>query len=291
MVATPGYNPYLTTETNGTFNAQSKGLVQGDVYPDPAIQYKRAGGVLASTETLCMYGGCGIYIDIPGNPILPSNSAPNPVLGATVGRATALTGSKALLGFSVSQGAYAAITSPQSPVGLVGSYGQVMYYRLGSGARIIVACSPNLVNLYGEPINTQVSWDYTNQQLEPYTSTTVSSGTYNSTTGAVSITTAAAHGLNPGDTFELSSLTGTGGYASLDGEWTATSGTTGTTLNFTGPTGLGSTTLTGGTVGSGGALDVDVLEVQATNCMTVNYNSGSNTAAWNFNGSCAVILI
>ena len=51
----------------------------------------------------------------------------------------------------------------------------------------------------------------------------------------------------PGDTFELSSVTGTGSYANLDGEWTATAGTTGTTLNFTAATGL-TLTITGGTV-------------------------------------------
>lgn len=286
MAVQPGYNPFIQTSAQGTFNVQSKGLVQGDVYPDPAIRNKRFGGVLSVNETLCMYGGVGIYIDIPGvagGPAIP--------LGPTVGRATALSGGATpLAGFSVFEGAYAGVNSPQSPVQLVGSYGQVMGYRLGSGARIVVACSPNLINLAGDPISSQVSWDFVNQQLEPYTSTTISSGTYNGTTGAVSMVTAAAHGLNPGDTFEISGMTGTGSFANLNGEWTATAGTTGTTLNFVAATGL-TLTITGGTLGSGGALACKVLEVQNTNCMVVEYNSTSNTAQWGFNGACAVIVI
>jgi uncharacterized membrane protein len=78
-------------------------------------------------------------------------------------------------------------------------------------------------------------------------STTISSGTYTSGTGAVSLTTAASHGLSPGDTFTLASVTGTGSYAALDGTFVAGSGTTGTTLDFTTVTGL-TMTISGGDV-------------------------------------------
>lgn len=71
--------------------------------------------------------------------------------------------------------------------------------------------------------------------------------TYNSGTGAVSLNMSGAHGFNVGDSFTVTAITGTGGFASLNGTWTATVGTTGSTLNFTGPTGLGTTTITGGT--------------------------------------------
>ena len=367
MVATLAGNPYVTTVSNGTFNTQSKGLTQGDVYPDPSTRYARRGGVLASSETLPMWGGVGVYALIPGNSSNPP-SVPVRALGATLGRATALTGSKPLLGFSVFEGAYNMVNNPQSPVPLIGSYGSVMYYALGSRARIIVQCSPNLINYQGEPLNQPVSWDFTNQQLEPYVSTTIasgtyttaatiSSGTYNSTTGAVSLTMNASHGLTAGDAFVLSGLTGTGSFASLNGTWVATAGTTGSTLNFTAPTGLtltitggsigtgvaslttsaahgllpgdtfelsamtgtnaatyldgeqtaaagttGTTlnvllasgltlTISGGTLGSGGALAVDVLEVQSTNCMVVEYSTVTGFATWNYNGACAVIQI
>ena len=66
----------------------------------------------------------------------------------------------------------------------------------------------------------------------------VASGTYNSGTGAVSLVLGADVGLTNGSSFTLSNLYGTGSISSLNGTWTATAGTTGTTLNFTGPTGL-----------------------------------------------------
>lgn len=78
-------------------------------------------------------------------------------------------------------------------------------------------------------------------------STTISSGTYTTGTGAVTLTTAASHGLGVGDTFTLSSVAGTGSFAALDGTFTAVTGTTGTTLNFTTVTGL-TMTITGGNV-------------------------------------------
>ena len=72
---------------------------------------------------------------------------------------------------------------------------------------------------------------------------------YTSGTGATSLTTAAAHGLLPGDTFILTSVVGTGtNVALLSGTWQATTGTTGSTLNFTAAPGMTVTTVTGGTV-------------------------------------------
>jgi Putative phage tail protein len=76
----------------------------------------------------------------------------------------------------------------------------------------------------------------------------VTSGTYVSGTGVTTLVIGSSPGLLPGDGFTLSALTGTGGFASLDGTWIATAGTTGTTVVFTGPTGLGTTTITGGTL-------------------------------------------
>jgi hypothetical protein len=85
--------------------------------------------------------------------------------------------------------------------------------------------------------------------------TTISSGTYNSGTGAVSLTTAGAHGLTPGSPFALSAITGTGSFIDLEGEWTATTGTTGTTLNFTAPTGLALTVIGGNVLSPGNFYD------------------------------------
>lgn len=358
MVANIPFNPNITTVAGGAFSVDSVGLVQGDVYPDPAIIYKRASGVLAQSETIPMWGGVGIYTDIGG-----LVGGPRANLGTVVGRATSLSN---LLAFST--WSYGQVNTPQSPVPLAASGMQVEYFRLGSGARIIVQADPNLINLRGGLTNQNVSWDFLNQMLVPYAATTissgtytanatVSSGTYNATTGAVSLVIAGAHGLLPGDPFVLSAITGTGAFASLDGSWVATAGTTGTTLNFTAPTGLtltitggtlgtgsvslttaaphgllpgdtfelsamtgtnaatilngewtaaggttGSTirillasgltlTVTGGTLGTGGILPCQVLDIVPANCMTVSYNNSTGFATWNYNGSAAVILI
>lgn len=287
MVANLAYNPYQTSNAAGSFNVQSDGYIQGVMLDDPAVRFALAGGVLAQSETLPMWGGVGISEAVPGAANTPDRS-----LGGIVTRATTLTAAAAgqLTGFSVFNQNHAMVNNPQSPVPLAGSGMDVHFLRLGSGARIAVACTPNLVNAEGVVITQNVSWDFENQQLTPYASTTISAGTYNSGTGAVSLTTAAAHGLNPGDTFELSGVTGTGVAADLDGEWTATAGTTGTTLNFTAPTGL-TLTITGGNVATGGQLPVKVLDVNIGNSMTVSYNSGTNLATWDRSGNTALILI
>ena len=74
--------------------------------------------------------------------------------------------------------------------------------------------------------------------------------TYTSGTGAVSLALSGNPGLSVGEQFAISGLTGTGGYSSLNGTWVATAGTTGSTLNFTGPSSLGTTTITGGSLAS-----------------------------------------
>lgn len=83
-------------------------------------------------------------------------------------------------------------------------------------------------------------------------STTITSGTYNTVTGAVALvvdpSTSNPTGLVSTNPFALTALTGTGAFASLNGRWVATAGTNSTTINFTGPTGLGAITITGGVV-------------------------------------------
>lgn len=281
------FNPILTTVASGSFQIDSAGLIQGTIYDDPVDRQRITGGYLANTETLPMWGGVGISELVPG-----VSGNPSRTLGTTVSRATTLTAAAAgqLTGFSIFNQAHAMTETPQSPVPLAGGYGQVNLVRLGSGVRLAVAMDPALVDLQGQLITSDVSWDFQNQILTPYVSTTVSSGTYNSTTGAVALTTAANHGLVPGDSFVLGSVTGTGSFANLDGEWIATAGTTGTTLNFTAATTL-TLTITGGNVTSGGILPVKILDMNVGNSMTVTYNATTGFATWNRSGSCAVILI
>lgn len=284
MVASIPYNPNPTTVAQGAFGVSSHGLVQGDVYPDPAIIYKRASGTLAQSETIPMWGGCGIYTDIGGAAGGPASS-----LGTIVGRATSLANLTAFSTWS-----YGQINTPQSPVPLAASGMQVQYFRLGSGARVILQADPLLLSLRGGLSTQQVSFDFVNQLLVPYNGSalTISSGTYNNTTGLVTLVMAAPVGFSAGDAVVVSGLTGTGAFAALDGTFTALT-VTGTTVTYNAGAGHGAATITGGSLtlgsGSASALPCQVLDIVPANCMVVNYLGGN--ATWNYNGTAAVVLI
>jgi hypothetical protein len=287
-----GFNPYITTVGNaGMFSATSVGGRQGTAYADPSSVFRLRGGILAASETLPMWGGVAIYEDVPASGV----GSPSPTLGVTVGRANGLTGSKALAGFSVFDQNFAGVTTPQSPVPLNYPGGQVNSYALGSKARIWVKADPALVNLRGGPIGANVSWDWVNQLLIPYVGTlTISSGTYNNTSGLVTLTMSASVGFSAGDAIVVSGLTGTGAFTSLDGTFTALSAS-GTTVTYNPGAGLGAATITGGslTLGSGAsvALPCSVLELVSSNCETVNYDPVTGFATWSFNDCAAVIQI
>lgn len=156
---TISFNPVLTTNTFGTFSVQSDGLFQGTAMDDPAVRNALSGGVLASSETLPMWGGVGIYEDVSPASGLDAS------MGGLIGRATSVTN---LTGFAVFNQAHHWITSPQSPVPLASNGMTIPFYRLGSGARIALAIDPALVTLEGGLITQQVSWDYTNQKIIAY---------------------------------------------------------------------------------------------------------------------------
>lgn len=279
-------NPAQTSNAAGSFSVSSTGLIVGMAYPDPATRFALAGGVLLSTETLPMWGGVAIFEDVGGGAL-------SYTLGSPVGRATTVTGgSKPILGFSVFDQAYGMINTPQSQVQLADKGGQVMYYRLGSGARIAVAADANLTALRGGLVNANVSWDFVNEQLIAYSAPTFSAGSYNSGTGLITLTTTAPHGLLPGDQLIVSAAAGTGAdLALVNGQFALVAGTTASTLIYSVGTGHTISSITGATLGTGAALPVQVLDVQATNCMTVTYDSVTGFANWNRNGSAAVILI
>lgn len=145
-------NPLLTTNAAGLFNTSAEGVVVGTMMDDPAIRNSLAGGILASTETLPMWGGVGIEEDI--------NFAA--VLGPSIKRAAAFAN---LTGFSVFNQANAFVNTPQSPVPTAQPGMTVPFFRFGSGARIIVSMDPALVTLNGGLVTQQVSWDFANQRL------------------------------------------------------------------------------------------------------------------------------
>lgn len=286
------FNPLPTTNAAGSFSTVSDGLYQGTALDSPNSRYNLSGGLLATTETLPMWGGVGIFEDIPASP-------GNSVLGGTVGRATALT---SLTGFSVFDQAYNGLTTPQSPVPLYGSGMTVNFYRFGSGQRIALQMDPSLVSLDGGLITQQVSWDFSAQKLVPYapayTAGTLTGFSWASTGGGRVTFTGVSQdytsALSAGSVIDISGIVVTGSPTqSINGNWTVVS-VTSNTIVVAAPAAanpFGTYSSGGAIAGGGGALPVKILQVQPTNCKTVAYDPTTGFATWNTNGACAIVLI
>lgn len=296
MVNAVTINPLLTTNALGSFSAQSDGLWQGTAYDDPAVRYALAGGYLAASETLPMWGGVGIYENV--SPTTNFDYS----LGGQVGRATSLASTKALSGFAVFNQAHAWINTPQSTVPTAGSGMTVPFYRLGSGARIAVAIDPSLVSLEGGLITQQVSWDFNNQVLQPFDASTptysITSITWASTNGGQGVVVAAVATpvAGVGDVINISGATntGTGGAAAVNGNFVVTAFTDNQHFIIAMPAAAGVIGTIAGTILANygtGALNVKVLTIQIGNSKIVSYNAGTGYANWNPSGSAAVILI
>jgi hypothetical protein len=283
-VVNVNFNPMQTTNAAGQFRLLSDGYVQGVAMADPAARFRLAGGYLAATETLPMWGGVGIFEDTSGG--LQVNGTDS--LGQAVGRAASLA---TMTGFSVFNQNHAWIQVTGSPVPLAGVNQTVSFYRFGSGARLAVAMDPALVTLQGGLITQQVSWDYTNQMLIPYAPVeaveTITSITW--AANVATVTTSAAHGYAVGD-----DVTIVGAIPTVyNGEQKITTVPSGTTFTYALPlaTTPGNATTPGTIAGGGGLLPVKIINVNIGGSKTVLYNAATNVTAWNPNGSAALILI
>jgi len=277
-------NPIVTSNARGSFGTNWSGLIQGTAFADPSTRNALAGGVLHSAQTLPMWGGVGISENLPADAMVP-----NGTFGGAIKRALLLTGTTGLTGFSVFDQNHSAINTPQSPVPLVGAGATMNLYRLGSGARIAVAADPVLASLEGGIINAQVSWDFAQQRLVPYVAAyaanVITAASW--TGGVVSLTTTSAHGLSVGSVFTITGMV----PDAYNGTFTATSGTTGSNINYALTPDPGADTVQGTLVAGGGALNVRVLNLQVGNSMVVEYDADTGFATWNTAGTCAVILI
>ena len=286
------FNPMLTTNAAGSFSVQSEGYIQGTALDDPAIRYQLANGVLAQTESYPMWGGVAIYEDMP-------NPGFGNVTGPTVGRATATTN---LTGFSVFNQGHAMVNWPQNKVPIVGQGGTVPFFRLGTNARIPVACDPSLVSLPGGLINQQVSWDFNNQVLQPYDASTatysVTSATSSYANGVytIAIVMAAASPVGAvGDSINISGVTSTGA-ALVNGNQVVSAFTDNQhfSIQITAAVNAIATGALAGTIvlnyGTG-AINVKVLEISQGNSKTVSWNPTLLTANWNLTGTVALIQI
>lgn len=290
------FNPMQTVNAAGSFNVTNDGFVQGTAMDDPAIRYKLRSGYVSGNITL--YGGMAISQNIPTPGA--STSHPSGVLQSPIVLATQIAGTTPeagdLNGFTVFDQAYNMYQTPQSPVPSAGQDMTVNFYPLGSGARIAVACDPILADLESDVITSQVGWDFGAQMLVAYESSSYSinstGNSYTSATGVIVITLTTTPAFSEGDLI-LSSLTGTGAYASLNGTWPITS-VVGDVVTLQGPVGEGSATITGGTVTEdttqSKALPCQILGFNFGNSMTVEEDQYGNFF-WNRSGSCALIRI
>ncbi|HEV2170470.1 MAG TPA: hypothetical protein VGR40_05960 [Candidatus Binatus sp.] len=301
MVANIPFNYVSTTNAAGAFTIDTSGGVQGTMYDDPAARWALRSGVVATGETLPMWGGVGVY------ELVPNLASGNPAeqLGSVIGRAGTLTQTSAggLSGFALFNQAYNAPITPQSPVPMAGSGMTFNYVRLGSGARIFVAADPALVSLEGGLVGANVSWDFNNQRLQPYDASTatisISSATWAATAGGqMTLTVAAWTGaFQPvaGDVLNVSGQTntGTGGAAAVNGNFTVVSATATTVvLTLVAASGVVGTIGGSGLINFGtGALACRVDRILPGNSLTVSYNPSTGYATWNYAGTTAVITI
>lgn len=298
MVASVSVFPMQTTNGAGGFSVQSDGYVQGVALDDPSIRNALAGGALLASETLPMWGGVAISEYLP-------NPGTGQVLGSSIGRAASAAN---ITGFSVFNQAHNFVSTPQSPVPTAGSGQTIPFYRLGSKARIAVACEPGLVALNGGLISQQVSWDIANQRLQAYNAATATvnltsvTASFDAATGLwtfVVVAAAASDVTAVGDAINLSGITATGGNAAL-----ATLNTNHIVTAFTDNQNFsfqiagvvadyGAGALAGVPVlnQTTGALAVKVLSVEVGNSKTVAYDPINNVATWNNGGSVAIIEI
>ena len=185
-----------------------------------------------------------------------------------------------------------------------GPYGQVNFYRIGSGAHVLLGIETSLaatLSAGGVNAGTYVSWDFNNQIIAPYETTatySITSMTWSATNGgqAVVVAAVATPVAAVGDIVTISGATnsGTGGASLVNGNFTVTAFTN--SQNFT--IAMPGTSTAIGTIGGTilanygtGILPVEILDVQVGNSMTIQYNPLTGVATWNRSGSVARVLI
>jgi hypothetical protein len=295
-------NPMQTTVASGTFATSSSGFIVGTALDDPAIRYELAAGVLATTETLPMFGGVGISEAIPRGTY--SNTTTDSSLGPTITRATNVTsGSTAgnLTGFSVFDQNFAMINSPQSPVPTSGSGMEVNFYRLGCGMRVALAIDAAFAaTLPTLPVTEAVSWDFTAQQIvkevAAYGPNTITGVSWASTSGGQYTFTYSGSSLGStlvaGDTIDTSGIVSTFAI-NPNGAWDVVSANSSTVVvTAAASANAGGYTSGGSILAGGGALGVaGVLEVNLGNSMVPVYNSSTGFVTWNYTGNACVVRL
>ena len=146
-------------------------------------------------------------------------------------------------GLGVSGGALNCLAASTSQVGCA-KFDGVTIALNGSGQLEAVGATATVVSIF----NTSVTGGVANYLLGMAGFLAISSGTYNNSTGVVTLTMSAPITFSSGIPVTISSLTGSGAYASLNGTFTTLAGTTGSTVVYNAGSGLGASTITGGSL-------------------------------------------
>jgi len=287
-------NPMAVSNAYGFFSTDTDGFIQGEYQFDPVARQYIAGGYLASTVVQPVWGGMAISENIPITGVAQAIGG-SIVLASSVANLTGFTVSTQMSNAIIVPGAAPSVAAPQS----------VQFARLGSGVRLAVKCDPSLISLDGGLINQQVSWDFNNQQLVPYSAgtptvavtsmtPTFASGVYTIAVVAAAATTVGA----VGDAVNISGATnsGTGGNSIVNGNFVVTAFTDNQhfSIQVTAASGaIGTITTTSAVINQGvGALPVKILAVQNGNSKVINYTPGASpSVTWNNSGVAALILL
>jgi hypothetical protein len=153
------FNPYATTSPANSFLLQTQGYVQGLALDDPSARMWLAGGTLATTETVTMWGG------VPIEEIVNNAGAGGEGLGPVVKRSVSQA---TVTGFSVFNQASSMVITPGNTVPLAGTGNFVAFYRLGTNQRIAIKVDPALVATLSSTSSVAglaLYWDVTNYRV------------------------------------------------------------------------------------------------------------------------------
>lgn len=136
MSGTISVNPYATTSPYPNFQLATQGGVQGLPFDDTVARLWLKEGLLASTETLPMWGGVPVNIGI-------NNSGAGPAgTGAPVARATSAATTN---GWSTFYQMAHMVIVPGNSVPLIGVNASVGYFLNGTNIQLWVQVDPDLV--------------------------------------------------------------------------------------------------------------------------------------------------
>lgn len=294
-------NPYTTTNAQGQFTTASDGYIQGMAIADPVARYALATGVYNPSASVPLYGGVAICEEIPASGAFSGGSMGGQLIFATVAPASPAIGTAGeITGFAVSDQGYNAVVTPQSPAPNFQPGMTAPFYRLHSGARIALQAHPSLVNDDGDPVTTQVSWDFQNQMLVPYapayTGSVITAATYSSGSGGRNTYTLSSDlsaDLSAGVTVEISGIVATGGAAgaSYNGQFVVVSCSS-STLVVTNTAGNPGTYSSGGNVlAGGGRVPLTILKISSANNLTIAYNAMTGNTTYQTTGTIAEVLL